>query len=152
MKHLAYIVLTSFITALLTFQGCGHDVREGDIVAVPDRNSYDDSSLPEEFKTEGFVASGIFRVVIVEPGESAGKDGSNIAREAKKRAFLSLKRYLISENRIVTPNSEASLLNLVESEGKLSPVEDKSRDRTVYFFEIKKNNVREYVDGLAPKR
>jgi len=152
MKHLASIAHLTVMAVLLAFPGCGRDVREGGNGAAPEKAGDNGSALMEEYKKEGFVSNGIFRVVIVEPRESTGRDGGKITDEAKKRAYLSLKRYLMSENRIVTANVDASLLNLVESEGTLTAIEDNSRTRTVYFYDIKKNNVRGYVDGLAPKR
>lgn len=138
--------------ALFTMK-CGRDVREvKDKTNVVAREG-SDTALKEEYKHEGFISSGVFRVVIVEPTEAAGEDLARAGSTAKKRAYLSLKKYLVSGDRIVTANVDASLLNLIEREGQLTRIEeDKSLTRRVYFFDIKKTDLKGYIDGLAPKR
>ena len=109
--------------------------------------------LKEDFRREGFISNNVFRVVIVEPKTVHGvEDVSSIMKTSKKRAYLTLKKYLISNDRIVTGNVDASLINLIEQEGKLSTLKDTSPTRTVYYFELNKSNIKGYVEGLAPRR
>jgi hypothetical protein len=133
---------------------CGCGVREVKQDNEVIRHGETDTKLSEEYKREGFISAGVFRVVIVEPKDSGGGDGlSRVGSTARKRAYMSLKKYLISTDRIITPNVDASLLNLVEREGKLTLAEeDKALTRNVYLFDIRKPDLKGYVDGLAPKR
>ncbi len=107
--------------------------------------------LEEQFRKEGFIAPNTFRVVIIEPAESTGSD--NYALEtAKKRAYLMLKKHLLSDNRIVTSNVDAAILGIVERDGSLRKIEDAKKTRNVYFFEIKKEGIKQHIESLAPKR
>lgn len=147
----ATVIAFSFI--LLQVR-CGCGVREVKKEPEVIKHGEPDTALKEEYKREGFISSGVFRVVIVEPKEAGSEDSfSRIGSTARKRAYLSLKKYLLSGDRIITPNVDASLLNLVEREGKLTLAEeDKALTRNVYLYEIKKSDLKGYIDGLAPKR
>ena len=151
------LILAAAVTALsfiLLQVRCGCGAREVKKDPEVIKHGETDTALREEYKREGFISSGIFRVVIVEPKEAGSDDSlSRIGSTARKRAYLSLKKYLISGDRIITPNVDASLLNLVEREGKLTLAdEDKALTRNVYLYEIKKTDLKGYIDGLAPKR
>lgn len=148
-------IAAAMAVLLIAFMAqCGPEVREtnGNTTVTPQGD--DSTALKEEYRREGFISGGVFRVVIVEPGDADG--GESLARAgvtARKRAYLSLKKYLISSDRIVTPNVDASLLNLIEQEGRLNPVQESgSLTRKVYLFEIEKPGLKGYIDGLAPKR
>lgn len=107
--------------------------------------------LEEQYRKEGFIAPNTFRVVIIEPAETTGSD--NYALEtAKKRAYLMLKKHLLSDNRIVTSNVDAAILGIVDRDGSLRKVDDKKKTRNVYFFEIQKDGIKQHIESLAPKR
>ncbi len=108
-------------------------------------------ALEEKYRKEGFVAPNIFRVVIIEPVEANGSDNYAI-ENAKKRAYLMLKKYLLSDNRIITSNVDAAILGIVERDGSLRKIEDIKKTRNVYFYEIKKDGIKQHIESLAPKR
>lgn len=146
MKSTTAILMVIFLAA------CGHAPRTEPI----DNNAKIEKLKPveileEEFRKEGFISPNIFRVVIIEPAETAGSD--NYALEtAKKRAYLTLKKHLLSDNRIVTSNVDAAILGIVERDGALKKIDDAKKTRNVYFFEIRKEGIKQHIEALAPKR
>ena len=112
-----------------------------------------DNSLKEVFSREGFISRDLFRVVIVKPAESELNNISQVESLGKKRAYMTLKNHLLSQERIITPNVNAKLLNLVNNNGKITCfTNDTCATRKVFFYEIRKENLRGYVDRMAQRR
>lgn len=112
-----------------------------------------DDLLKEEFSREGFISRDLFRVVIVKPSEAEGNHILQVEKLGKKRAYMTLKNYLLSNERIVTPNVNAQLLNLVNNFGKIKCYEkDTCLTRKVFFYEIEKENIQGYIDRIAQHR
>lgn len=110
-------------------------------------------SLKEVFSREGFISRDLFRVVIVRPAESDGNHISQVEKLGQKRAYMTLKNHLLSQERIITPNVEAKLLNLVNNYGKVSCMNnDTCVTRKVFYFEIRKENLQSYIDRMAQRR
>ena len=52
----------------------------------------------------------------------------------------------------IDQNTRAKLLNLINQHGSLRDIDDSSKTRTVYVFEIKKNNLKKIISKAATKR
>ncbi len=154
MKRLISISIPISIAILvgITHFSCGRAPHSGPLESTQKIGELESLEvLEEQFRKEGFIAPNTFRVVIIEPAETAGSD--NYALEtAKKRAYLMLKKHLLSDNRIVTSNVDAAILGIVERDGSLRKVEDAKKTRNVYFFDIKKEGIKQHIESLAPKR
>ncbi|MCX7678361.1 MAG: hypothetical protein N2316_04005 [Spirochaetes bacterium] len=144
------LIIAMFIFITLVY--CKQARRTDHISANENAEKLDFTEvLEEEFRKEGFISPNIFRVVIIEPVDSSST--RDYAQEtAKKRAFLMLKKHLLSENRIVNQNVEATILGIVEHNGTVTKVDDMKKTRNVYFFEIKKEGIKQHIESLAPKR
>ena len=68
-------------------------------------------------------------------------------KHAKKRALISLRKYIQNRKEITDRNTHAILMNLIDQHGQLRK-ENSRKDREVYIFEIKKYNLKEYLDNL----
>jgi hypothetical protein len=146
-KYAAYSAAALALSALLSVS-CAKTIREDHHGARPVKADAPDS---EEFKQEGFINGDLFRIVIVTPKEENTPAGE-IESAAKRRAFVSLQKYLASKNSIINQNVNAMLLNLVEKDGTLKPLNREHPTRKVYFYEVQRANLRQYVNGLAEKR
>ena len=122
------------------------------------RQSLDLAMSPEDFHfcreyfKEGFISREVYRVVIVEPRDETGFSKSEIEKKAKKRTLISLQKYLMTKEGTINQNVNAALLNLIEESGTLQDSPEKQETRDVYLFEIKKDNLKRYVDDLVYKR
>jgi hypothetical protein len=142
----------AMLLSLMLLFSCGRAPRTEQLKKDPplEKLAYSEV-LEEEFRKEGFINPSTFRVVIIEPADVSGSDGYAIDT-AKKRAYLMLKKHLLSDNRIVTSNVDAALLGIVERDGALKKIDDAKKTRNVYFFEIKKPDIKQHIESLAPKR
>lgn len=145
-----FVIIIASVCLLLNF--C-KQARRGELDAKQEKTEKLEfvEVMEEEFKKEGFITPHMFRVVVIEPIEYV-MTRDYAMETAKKRAFLMLKKHLLSENRIVTSNVDATLLGIVERDGILKKIDDIKKTRNVYFYEIKKEGLRQYVESLAPKR
>jgi hypothetical protein len=101
-----------------------------------------------QFEQEGFISRDLFRVIVVRPSGSSMTD-DEVAKQARTKAILSLKRYLTSSGKSIQPNTDAGILNLIDDAGKITPYEDRSASRTVYVLDITKPECKSYVDTLG---
>ena len=99
-----YIILFIFVLAILPF--CSKDtVREYNV----------SKGIDMEFREEGLISKDIYRVIIVEPKDkNISSNKINIENLAKRRALLSLQKYLRSNNVMINRNVEVALLNLID--------------------------------------
>jgi hypothetical protein len=99
-----------------------------------------------QFETEGFISRDCFRVIIVQPADSTSSI-ADIDKQARTKAFLSLKRYITSSGKTLGQNADAGILNIIQENGKLTPYKDAAR--TIYVLEISKSGCKSYVDTLG---
>lgn len=112
-----------------------------------------DNGLKEEFADEGFVSGDTYRIIIVEPREYVDSDNEDyIRRAATRRAMLSMQKYLRSRNIDVDRNVNANILNLINDYGELKMCIKQQERRNVHSFEIKKPDLKKYLDSIASER
>lgn len=104
-------------------------------------------SLALEFRDEGFISQNIYKIIIVKPKYKNSTDSRDTEKYAKKRALISLRKYVQSRKGKVSRNINAALLNLIDQNGKLRK-ESSQKNRDIYFFEIEKINLKEYINKL----
>lgn len=110
--------------------------------------SNDTEQMLKKYSREGFINNNLFRVIIVEPENSPNSEDS-IKEKAERRAFISFQKYIRSKGKKLKANAKPNLLNLINDSGKLMPIKDKKNSRTVYVFEVKKNNLVSYINKLG---
>ena len=109
-----------------------------------------EKELPKEYRKEGFISKSLFRIIIVEPRESC-PGIEEIEKTAKRRAFMSLQKYLASRNKTINQNTRAKLLNLINQNGKISKPDYDGGSRELFIFEIKKDNLIYDVNQAAAR-
>lgn len=131
-----FIFLLSFVlTALIS---CSKDIVKKE----------DADGLNLEFCQEGLISKDTYRVIIVDP-----KDGTKIdvTALAKRRALVSMQKYLKSDDARIVKESTAVLLDMIDRYGILRK-EASGKRRDVYYFEINKNNLDKFLNDLANRR
>ncbi len=106
-----------------------------------------EAGLSEEYKKEGFLTPDLYRIVIVTPKEEKA-DMVTMEEKARTRALMSLRGYLTSRSKSLTPNMNAQMLLLIKENGSFAKAGDKHPTRNVYLFEIKKKGLKTYMDNL----
>lgn len=141
-NHKIYWLILFFLIAVIPLMNCK---------TSSDSNTDENGTLNKEFKKEGFINNNEFRIVIVVPAES-DEDISSIEKTAKHRAFMSFQKFLRSQNRVVKQSIRAKILNLINQHGRLSEDKAQSKTRKVYFFEVKKDNLKHYIYSSSAPR
>jgi glucose dehydrogenase len=108
--------------------------------------------LDKEFLKEGFINNEIFRVVIVTERNDCKTPENEIAEMAKKRSSAILKNYIISQNRIYDSNSNATIINLIEENGKIISKKSDCTENRVYYLDIKMPEIKKYILNSSKHR
>ena len=150
--RISLLIFIFFVTtpiSLVSFFHCNSPIQRVDA----EKKTIPDECLKEVFSQEGFISSDLFRVVIVKPAEAEGNHISQVESLGKKRAYMTLKNHLLSQERIITPNVDAKLLNLVSNYGKIRSVnKDAITTRNVFYYEIERENLKSYIERMAQHR
>jgi hypothetical protein len=152
-KKGALYYITALIICIILFSiSCktGNESSNG-INKDTNINKYD-PMLERKYLKEGFLSSDLFRVVIVQDGVSDTVDRDEVEDLAKKRSLASLKKFLRMHNRVITHSANAKLLNLISDNGTLTKKEEISKRNSVFYFDVRKNNIKRYIDSISPKR
>ncbi len=107
--------------------------------------------MEEVYLREGFIEDDLFRVVIVDSAEG-GQSIEDPRDKAEKRALATLQKYLLDKDRIYDNNTRAELINLIESDGSFSKMDITHNNNSVYYLDIRKRNIRRFVEGMAQHR
>ena len=139
MKAIQNILIILII--LFLANSCRKNIRDNNTNnQTNNKNSVIDKTDKLEFQKkylkEGFITRNIYRIVIVSDKRS-NEDTQTVKKRAKKRAFVSLQKYLRSENRNVDKNCQAKLLDIINTDGKFSKKEFKNYENIVYYLELK---------------
>ena len=105
-----------------------------------------------QYEKEGFVSKNVYRVVIVADQNIGEEDMDIVKDQAKKRLLSSLQKYIHSQNKTVSQNTTAHLLNLIDSSGTLMKQDKFTVKSSVFFFDINKDNIKRYVDSIPQMR
>ena len=107
---------------------------------------------PRDYQSEGFISRDLFRIIIIEPKGDQDPDSNAIENRAKRRALSSLRHYLTSKNRIIGRNVNAKLLNMINQYGTLRQETRETKGSNIYFFEVEKTDIKQFVDDLSVRR
>jgi hypothetical protein len=104
--------------------------------------------LQKEYRTEGFINDHIYRVIIVRPsGREYAMD--RIKKQAQRRAFTSLQKYLSSQGKRLSEKSKPYVLNLISGQGVITQYSDSEHSCYVFTFDIKKHRLKSYINNLG---
>ncbi len=106
----------------------------------------------EIFLKEGFISNDVFRIVIIDVQDDKHETIESITNKARKRALATLQKYMVDNSMVYTKNTRAQLINLIRDRGRFSKQDISGNTNDVYYLEIKKNNIKGYIDSLASKR
>lgn len=146
-------VLPLLLAAILALAptSCKKEVRIGKPVTDKD-NCPVNPPLLQEFMKEGFISGDTYRIVVVSPKDGVCDSPKEIENIARKRALASLQKYLMEKRNAAGHNINAEILNLINHSGTLVDTRAKCETREVYHFDIRRNNIRQYIDGLPDRR
>jgi hypothetical protein len=142
----ARIMLIAVIVALQTMSCTKKNnmVDDGEI-------SLSDINIEKKYLAEGFISGDLFRVVIVTLKDSGAELGS-IRSRAKNRARVSLERSLTEDNIPSDRNMKAEILNIIEQNGHLARKDIEHRRYNVYYFDVTKKNMKNYLKNISSQR
>jgi outer membrane biogenesis lipoprotein LolB len=143
-KHIVFIIA---LCAAASLNACKNEQVKNTGTADGSTSSSQDQQVDlRQFEQEGFTSRDSFRVIIVQPSDSA-MTLADVTKQAHTKAMLSLKRHITSSGKSLSQNTDASLLNLINGSGKLTPYKDSAR--TIYVMEISKPGCKGYVESLG---
>ena len=137
----AMLCITMFISCKKEQIKTGNNISTKDTVVTPKNDL-------KQFEQEGFISKDLFRIIVVRPAGSDTSD-EDIQKQAQNKTLASLKRYITSTGKMLQPNSDAQLLNLISGYGKLTPHDDADAKRTIFVEEISKPGLKSYVENLG---
>jgi hypothetical protein len=145
-KGLAAILLvaSAALLPLLSCAGKNTMADDGDAPLI-------DSTIEKKYLTEGFISTDLFRVVIVAPRDAAASELSAIRNRAQNRARASLERSLTEENIRIDANMKAEILNLIRENGQLARNDIGHSRYHVYYFNISKKNIKNYLKSVQSR-
>ncbi|HOT44733.1 MAG TPA: hypothetical protein PLM53_07120 [Spirochaetota bacterium] len=114
--------------------------------------SLDSVDIEKKYLTEGFISNDLYRVVIISPKEAGQSDMEYIQNKAKKRARVSMEQNLAASNIPVDRNTRAEILNLIDQHGRLSRKDIEHRRYNVFYYEITKKNMKNYLKNAASQK
>ena len=146
----ACIMLIAAVVALQTLSCTKKSARNN---MVDDGEiSLSDINIEKKYLAEGFISGDLFRVVIVAPKDSGVAELGSIRSRAKNRARVSLERSLAEENIQSDRNMKAEILNLIEQNGQLARKDIEHRRYNVYYFDVTKKNMKNYLKNISSQR
>ncbi len=110
------------------------------------------NEIEKRYLTEGFISIDVFRVIILAPEEECLNNLKEIEYRARKRAEASLQKFLVSKDRIIDQNTRATILNLINSHGKLQAKDIHCQGNNVFYFDIKKSNLKRHLKRITSSR
>ncbi len=114
--------------------------------------SLDSVDIEKKYLSEGFITNDLYRVVIIAPREAGQSDMEYIRNKAKKRARVSMEQNLAGSNIPVDRNTRAEILNLVEQNGQLSKKDIEHRRYNVFYYDVTRKNMKNYLKNAASQR
>jgi hypothetical protein len=144
MNNLQKIFGHSFpvILTVLLVSGCTQTTETRD---TP-QNQQNKPVLIEQYEQEGFLSKDLYRVIIVKPfGSNITND--ELEKQVKSKAIASLKKYITSNRKSLTANTNADILNLINNSGTIREYSDSTRN--FFILDITKPGCRSFVDSLG---
>jgi hypothetical protein len=157
MKYIFFLLLLTFIVSCATSSTRSSSsssssnqetVDPAPVDTVDTANAIDPAEqVFRKYREEGFVNSNTYSIIIVRPSDSTDSR-SDIQKQAKQRTLVSFRKHIQSQGKRVTPNANASLLVLINDNGKMIQVDDEKQSRVVYVYLVERQNLKRYVEGL----
>ncbi len=104
-----------------------------------------------EFMKEGFINSGTYRIIIVSTKSECLEGLTSIEKKAKKRAVTSLKKYIQSTGKRYTQSLNTGMINLINDNGHFSRKDESCNKDLIFFFDIKKDNIKYYINTISSR-
>lgn len=148
------LIILLFICLVLPFASCkkNNTRDDGKKNGADNDISLSDVDIEKKYLIEGFISPDIYRIVIVTPKNTNNADQDSIKNRAKKRARVSLERNLQDSNTTVDRNIKAEILNLIEQNGQFNQKDIEHKRYDVYYFEIKKKNMKNYLKNMCSQK
>jgi len=118
----------------------------------PVRQTLNDRHEALEYDREGFISDSVYRIVIVEPKGESCRNLEAIESAARLRALSSLQKYIVSQGRPIDQNINADLISIIKHNGEFYDTHNSTGRRDIYYYDIKKNNLREYIIRISKTR
>jgi hypothetical protein len=148
------VPVSILITAVIAFTplACSKNTKKDDGPKPDTDISLDSVDIEKKYLTEGFISNDLYRVVIISPKEAGQGDMEYIQNKAKKRARVSMEQTLAGSNIPVDRNTRAEILNLVNQNGQLSRKDIEHRRYNVFYYDITKKNMKNYLKNAATQK
>ncbi len=114
---------------------------------VPDTKSVE--KIDKKYLTEGFLSKSHFRSVIIATREECEEGIPPIEEKSRNRALVSLQKYIQSTGQYAGANSRARLLDLINRNGKFSPLKKECARNNIYYYDIEKVNLKGYLKRIS---
>ncbi len=109
------------------------------------------STIKREYLKEGFIGDNLFRVIIISTEEECRSGIEDVKDKSKKRAFVTLQKYIISNNVNMKMNTRAELLNLINEYGHFIKPQEECRENNIYYFEIRRDYIKDVIYNISRK-
>lgn len=108
--------------------------------------------LNEKYLREGFISGDLFRVVIVTAANDPSESMEQIEEKARQRAFVSMQRFIQSEDRPVNQNTKAEILNVINANGVFKKKDFRGYKDQIYYLEVQQENLKRHLSSMAERR
>ncbi|MGQ9843396.1 MAG: hypothetical protein ACUVRK_07495 [Spirochaetota bacterium] len=108
----------------------------------------ENTALLFEYEKEGFIDNNTFRVIVIIPAKEH-YDELLVQQKGQERAFVSLKNYIISRNKVFDSKMHNYLMTIIMGYGTVKKMDSTSSTRYCYFFDITKSGLKAELDTLG---
>jgi hypothetical protein len=131
---------------------CSKGNTKNNVTKIDTDISLDSVDIEKKYLTEGFITGDLYRVVIITPKETGLDDSEAITNKARKRAQVSIEQNLAGSDIPCDRNTRAEIINLINQNGQLSKKDIEHRRYNVYYYDISKKNIKNYLKNVASQR
>ncbi|MCX8124262.1 MAG: hypothetical protein N3F66_08875 [Spirochaetes bacterium] len=115
---------------------------------IPPTNTTGREELLFEYEKEGFIDNNTFRVVVILPAEEQYNELS-AQQKGQERAYVSLKNYITTQNKVFDSKIHNYLLTIISSYGSIKKRNSSCSTRYCYYYDITKNGLKAEIDALG---
>jgi hypothetical protein len=142
---------SAFILALVILMqvSCKKDQVKDSKNGGKDPVSENNHKINKKYLNEGFISRNIFRSVIIATREECEEGTAGIEEKSRNRAFTSLQKYIQSTGNYSGGKTKASLLNLINQNGRFIPLKRECSKNNVYYYDIEKKNIKGHLKRIS---
>jgi len=140
--RLIVYILFIYLPLICYISSCASKKQVSDI--PPKENN----ALLFEYEKEGFIDNNTFRVIVIIPAEEH-YDELSVRQKGQERAFVSLKNYIISQNKVFDSKMHNYLMTTITGYGSLKKRDSTCSTRYCYYFDITKSGLKTELDTLG---